>query len=913
MSALTLDRLEIRDDVVVNGGTVQSQAPAWRIRNARTEHPVGVVPTFTFEADPTDHFWSDLTHDNVVIPYFLDDSWTEYRIAVVERERENDGSMIGSIEARGIWADLGQVDSGLISDVQADGTEFLQFPKRALTPKEHIDDFILPAAPAYFRRGTVEFSDKIDVQYSLDTAQSGLDKIKSRLVDSATLREAEIDVRRGSSDNFYYIDLVEQVGSSATKLWIRYSVDELALRDRQDNQPFANVVYPVGAQVNNVRALMASAAWEVDSFSGSLQSSPTLTLRGDPVWADDALNGFYAESFVSEQASTPTSVTDGFSGSQNAAAPENSDVSITTLGGTAFSNLEDANTEPTTYTVFFDVDTMSLLSGETITVHLDHNSSSGGTSWTNVASRQYVDGENLSDESLSADLALGADFDLRLRVTGEGVPGSQETDGFSGTRNAAAPENGDVSLTSDGAQAHSNLEDANTVETTYNVFLDVTTGDLGAAPRGMVLVVEVSDAATGGSFSTVATKTYGSNITLTDEKISFDAALDANFDIRVTTQKGTATSQSWTVTMHGEDNAEPGVQYTKSQSGSFTVTAHGEDNSQPGVQYEKQPGPPEGVEPVLNEITDSTAPNQITLSGSLGASVNGVVRVIVRKNSDGDDLNFLQKNNTDKRHTFVVQVDDVLPITNLAKNPFLADKTAGQPTFYELIGSPTIEEITDTDFWQHGGRSWKITAAEGEGIQTTATGVFPSAKRPHISTMWRLYVDSGTVRSELSDVSNSETYPSPAAGEQAVTTSVGAWIEVLMVDPQEADFFARSTTQVRSKLIATNGAATFYVDACSINPTVAGARDYVKGGYGQRLWQKATEFIRSDESGIEQQIRIKAVNKKRLDTDLARADFTKGAAIGIRDTELGVTADERILTLTQRLDQEGNTEVDVGV
>lgn len=156
-------------------------------------------------------------------------------------------------------------------------------------------------------------------------------------------------------------------------------------------------------------------------------------------------------------------------------------------------------------------------------------------------------------------------FDLVARV----VTSTQTTaidDGFSDTRNSSSPENGTVQLDTDGDTAFSNLEDEDSdgTTTTYVVAYDVDgPGGVQDPPTSLTVHVDVSDAASGGSWTEVTSKSYTSSTDiLNDETLSFDANLLENYDIRLRIT-GTNVNGNWIVTAHGEDSTPPGVEYDR--------------------------------------------------------------------------------------------------------------------------------------------------------------------------------------------------------------------------------------------------------------------------------------------------------------------------------------------------------------
>jgi len=134
-------------------------------------------------------------------------------------------------------------------------------------------------------------------------------------------------------------------------------------------------------------------------------------------------------------------------------------------------------------------------------------------------------------------------------------------DGFSAARNTAAPENGDVTLTLEGAIAYSNLEDATARAAAYTCAFDVDATGM-AADNQVTLSFYTSDSPTSTNWALVATKRYNTGVNLTDETVGFLATLGADFDIRVViTYKDAPGLNVAQVVMHGENNALPGVQY----------------------------------------------------------------------------------------------------------------------------------------------------------------------------------------------------------------------------------------------------------------------------------------------------------------------------------------------------------------
>lgn len=85
-------------------------------------------------------------------------------------------------------------------------------------------------------------------------------------------------------------------------------------------------------------------------------------------------------------------------------------------GDAAFYNLTDANANPTTYSVQYDIDTTGMIDGQ-LKVALYTNDGTSSTNWTEVASATYDIGNTWSNAQLSFVGAMAANWDLRLVIS----------------------------------------------------------------------------------------------------------------------------------------------------------------------------------------------------------------------------------------------------------------------------------------------------------------------------------------------------------------------------------------------------------------------------------------------------------------------------------------------------------------
>lgn len=154
---------------------------------------------------------------------------------------------------------------------------------------------------------------------------------------------------------------------------------------------------------------------------------------------DLTVSGFTMRAVIASSAAA-TTINDGFSAAQNAADPENGDVSLSVDGAVAFSNLEGADAgSAVTYEAAYDVDTVPMNALNLLTVEFGFNANATSTSFTVGASRNYNQGVNLTNEKLNFLTALGVDFDVRLRIAYSSDPGVEVADVTAHGENNAVP------------------------------------------------------------------------------------------------------------------------------------------------------------------------------------------------------------------------------------------------------------------------------------------------------------------------------------------------------------------------------------------------------------------------------------------------------------------------------------------
>lgn len=208
------------------------------------------------------------------------------------------------------------------------------------------------------------------------------------------------------------------------------------------------------------------------------------------------------------------------------------------------------------------------------------------------------------------------------------------------------------------------------------------------------------------------------------------------------------------------------------------------------------------------EVTDSTAPNQITVA----SAASGAGRF---REDATTDLTYLQTGAPSAGFDAaekVVFFDDIPPDENLFEteggSPDMSTWSGGLPLGMELVGSATALEATDGLYTAYGTKSVKVTADTDEGIQTIEIPFSPADTRIYASMWSRLKVESGRVEIELED-SAGTVWPT---GKKAYTSSFNE--TELAVGGMEP-----AAGPVRVRIKASEDGTVFYLDALTLTQT----------------------------------------------------------------------------------------------
>ncbi len=120
---------------------------------------------------------------------------------------------------------------------------------------------------------------------------------------------------------------------------------------------------------------------------------------------------------------TSSPATNDFAASLNG-TPVGAGVALSADAAAAYCNLASADTDLTTYTVVFDVDTTGMDPANIVSVLVYRNDGASSTSWTLVASTSYDSGVNGTGFTLQFAAALAVNWDVRLLISYDQAPGA---------------------------------------------------------------------------------------------------------------------------------------------------------------------------------------------------------------------------------------------------------------------------------------------------------------------------------------------------------------------------------------------------------------------------------------------------------------------------------------------------------
>lgn len=276
MAVAKLRRAEIWNNIQAGSGVLLSNVSD--ITSATRHRNLDGSDVVTLTVPRTGTFWANVIERNVLRLVYTDNSVDEFRIVEPNDEESDEGEQTGTIVAESILMDLGRT---MVQRAEIDNTVSLAYTLINLTPSQHITH-VLGSAYAYFAAGTIDPTTPIDITYDFDSPLAALRKI-------AQAANAELQVVRNGGTN-WQVNLLTQIGSSATVPQVRYRKNLDAMKRRVDAAELANRLYLRGGGDVTAYLTVANAKWRVNNIAGSV-----LSLDGGPILKDGSLVNLYIE------------------------------------------------------------------------------------------------------------------------------------------------------------------------------------------------------------------------------------------------------------------------------------------------------------------------------------------------------------------------------------------------------------------------------------------------------------------------------------------------------------------------------------------------------------------------------------------------------------------------------------------
>jgi hypothetical protein len=296
-------RFEIWSDLQCAGGTRLAQIPellrgaAGTGASASESRVVGDDHQLTILLPQTSDAAAQLLEGRVIrVDYDDTPTYDEWRIVKIDEAREvtQGGTALLTVTAYWPLVDWG-TRGGVVQRTEADGTRTADFDLTALTPTQHLTNYIRATLWAegltWFDLGTISPTIPVDLSYRGDTPRAALGKLQDALAQLSG-NSCELQLRRNGTTG-YLLDLVAQVGSGATAFALSFGLNSPWLRRHRSTLDQATRVVPLGTPVADRRPTLARARWQVTAVAGTVVTLADPAGGDGPVGFDDQLNGYY--------------------------------------------------------------------------------------------------------------------------------------------------------------------------------------------------------------------------------------------------------------------------------------------------------------------------------------------------------------------------------------------------------------------------------------------------------------------------------------------------------------------------------------------------------------------------------------------------------------------------------------------
>ena len=202
-----LERIEIWSDVECNSGARTGIIPRHAIVSASEYLEVSGREELSLSLDPEHPSVALIDHDDILRTVYDDDSWDEYRVRILGRNRSPTNQTQRTVLARSIKFDL-QTNVPLVAFTEKNGRQLLHHELGMIGPEDYLDALIARLDfPGYFTKGTVDPISTLTFVLDWETYLSAIDEL-------ATVTDSELVVRRNGTTD-YKIDILTELNATA--------------------------------------------------------------------------------------------------------------------------------------------------------------------------------------------------------------------------------------------------------------------------------------------------------------------------------------------------------------------------------------------------------------------------------------------------------------------------------------------------------------------------------------------------------------------------------------------------------------------------------------------------------------------------------------------------------------------------
>lgn len=185
-------------------------------------------------------------------------------------------------------------DVGIMEDVTSGGLSYTNLGGVNLSAKNYLDTFVVPNLTRHgidwIATGTVDSSQQFDLSFDSITPQE-------LIINLADQVRGEWRLRRDADNSQYVIDILDEIGSDLTEVWLTEGKNVLTLVRERNREDLYTVIRPLGVlpSGSEQRADIGFNAWKVTDITGSVLTLADPSGGPGPVVEDDQHVGLYVE------------------------------------------------------------------------------------------------------------------------------------------------------------------------------------------------------------------------------------------------------------------------------------------------------------------------------------------------------------------------------------------------------------------------------------------------------------------------------------------------------------------------------------------------------------------------------------------------------------------------------------------